>query len=437
MDLKTMLIVGVACALCSYKLSAEKADGVKYADNYFEYTVDEKGTPALKCIDKAAMLGDLYRFVNTKCWYDDLKWKLSGKKLTREDADALDFCIDVHLEMLDALGEIMLRDLFGASEYKKFVDVVPRTNQLNRVLAVGERKRLRAGFIDGKEPVAKAIHAWAEVYRKNRKSAYCEALLVLHGVFCASGDVRRRIVQPFNLQYLALDNNLRDGWKLNRFGGVFMARFQEMLEESDPDSRVFASWLKNAINGDGTHIGANWRNLQKQVQIYVDETREICSRIGCMRRSGIADSETKKYLNDATSKWGHLCEYATRKFDYLLYDFPCCMLSYRALGQLADCKGVLIDNEDEMKSVAADYTYALCGTELLKGIRTRYAASCYTEVIKFLKSELGGWFTQDAFREFANETRLYNITLSTNENGKQDNILEKWESKGNQKTKGE
>ena len=430
MDLKTMLIVGTVCVLFSCKLSAEEADVDKFSDNYFEYIIGEKGTNALKCINKAATLGDLYRFVNTKCWNNHLKWKLSGRKLTREDADALDFCIDVHLEMLDALGESMLRELFGPRDFPVYIEVVPHTNQLNSVLAVGEMDSLRTRFIEGKESVGEAIHRWAEVYG----NCPLEVASVLHNVFSASGDVKQ--------SKLWFDNGQCTGWRLKSGEGLVFKLLERLEVESDEEYLancspfLFDARIKKAIKEKGIHVGDRWRSLHIQVQIFVDETREICSRIGRMRRSGIADSDTKKFLNEATSKWEHRCEYATRKFDYLLYDFPCCMLSYRTLGQLVDCKGVFIDDEDEMRRFAADYTYALCGTELLKGIRTRYAASCYTEVIKFLKSELG-WFTQGAFREFANETKLYNITLSTDENGKQDNILEKWESKGNQKAKDE
>ena len=75
-----------------------------------------------------------------------------------------------------------------------------------------------------------------------------------------------------------------------------------------------------------------------------------------------------------------------------------------------------------MKEIASDYTYAICGTEMLKGLRSRYSASCYTEIIKFLKSDLG-WFTQRSFKDLVNETKLYKITLQTDD-GVQNNKLE-------------
>ena len=423
MNTKTILIIGIACAMSSCELYSKETDLVRLSDDYFEYSIGDKGTNALKCLNKDATLSDLYRFVNAECWNNHLRPKLSGRKLTREDADVLDFCMDVHLEMLDALGEVMLRDLLRATDFHLFVEIVQHEKQLNKVLSVSELERLRSKFIEGDEAVRKKIREWTDVYC----SAPFEVATVLHSVFRASGDAGMGTVW--------LENGQFEGWRLSKNGALSIKLDQLIDKVYTKDRKTFENSVKQAISATGTQIGASWQSLHQQVQIYADEVRDICNSIDSLRKKWIADSPTKKILGDETSKWGARCEYATRKFDYLLYDLPCSMMSYRALGQLRDCKGFFSDNERKMKSAAADYTYALCGTELLKGIRTRYAASCYTDVIKFLKSELG-WFTQTAFREFANETKLYNITLSTDENGKQDNILEKWETNGDQKTKG-
>ena len=84
------------------------------------------------------------------------------------------------------------------------------------------------------------------------------------------------------------------------------------------------------------------------------------------------------------------------------------------------CQGFFNDDEKKMMEVMADYNNAVSGTEMLKRIRTRYAANGYAELVKYFKGEL----SKAEFNDFVRETRLYNVDQKLDKNGLPDNQLE-------------
>ncbi len=69
--------------------------------------------------------------------------------------------------------------------------------------------------------------------------------------------------------------------------------------------------------------------------------------------------------------------------------------------------------------VMSEYCQAVAGTEMLKHIRTRYAANGYVEAVTRLKDELsdGEW------EKFLNESKLYKVEQKVDGTGRQKNEL--------------
>ena len=376
---------GTQCSIDEYfyrathHLSAflsENMDGVVeddsniLSDANFKYVIGGKDKRRVVRINRQATLYDLCNFADAVCWNAYLKPRISSAtKISAEDAEMFQFCIAANLDMMGTVACAVLTDMLGSPFARNHIypDVKDLCVEMGNL------------FVDGKDGVRKVIRDWAGIYNA---AAPFTIYLLFGEVNAAIGNV--------NLSGSSRTPN---------------PTMEESMKIMEP----------------GTIIRERWLAVRELIKLYPARLGEIRRTIKAMRDRGISDSFTLQRLDYLENMTRNRCKY----FDYVLYDLPFCILTYRALGQLRNCKGghLASDDEDRMRVVASDYTYAICGTEMLKRIRTRYAASCYTAVIEFLKDELGWWVLGNTFKDFANETKLYKITMEEDESGEQDNKL--------------
>ncbi len=402
MNIKTLLI-GVICAAYCHGLSAEE---IVIADDNFQLVIGEGGTNALKSINKDATIYDLNNFAQTECWNKYVKQRLSdGGKLSNEDVKVIRFCLNVKIEMVESLACIILRDMIGPDAFDRVFAEARKINEnsgmqsdLGYYTVHDNWKR----FAECNSGIRVPMKAWASMYTNVTADVVLD---VLSHVEMAS-----RGVEVVNSKGLLLVPYL----------GYPLYVYKERTPSASEIMRKSAMITKGGKDIDGL-----WTSAHERTKRFPSELLGMINALMKYLKNDNFDSGSMRLVDEILSEVEAHSEYAVRMYDYVVYDLPFCILSYRALGRLKECKGYVTDDEVKMRVVAADYADAICGTEMLKGIRTRYAASCYVEIIKFLKSELG-WFTQDAFKEFANETKLYNITLRADENSNEGNTLEKW-----------
>ena len=420
MNIKTLLI-GVVCAAYCHGLSAEE---IVIADDNFQLVIVEGVTNALKSINKDATIYDLNNFAQAECWNQYVKQRLSdGGKLSNEDVQLIRFCLNVKIEMVESLACIILRDMIGPDAFDKGIKSASSECADNDGASIWMNYAAQARFMSfasNDSGIRAPMKQWASLFTNVTSDVM---LKVLEDVIRAAGNVDST---SGKVSLGSIKANMEDGmWDyasttqmLIAMGIIYAyACYDKTLT---PNALMDRTQL---ITNRGKDICGRWTSARERIKRF---PLELLAMVNVLRKqldNENLDSGSMRLVDEILSEVEARTEYAVRMCDYVVYDLPFCILSYRALGKLKQCKGYLIDDEVKMRVVAADYADAICGTEMLKGIRTRYAASCYTEVVKFLKSELG-WFTQGAFKEFVNETKLYNITLKTDETGKQDNLLE-------------
>ena len=358
-------------------------------DDNFKYILGGRNSRRVIRRNQKATLYDLCNFESAVCWNVYLKDKMESEtKITVEDAELLKFCIAANLDMMDAVVYATLSDMFGS-----FLDYYIPWRAISGTDAVS---KLKEQFIDGNEGVRRDIRNWASIYR------YIHPLCV------------RKVFSDV----IDMTGNA----DIYRSGNEIESDFVRWLNKRMPS---VANWgEKNKVmlesmemSNPGKEVRNLWTHVHESTKRYPARIAEIRKSITGMRARGITDSTTIRLLDDMERETLNCGE----TFDCIIYDLPFCILTYRTLGRLKDCINRSgINNKRKMKVITSDYTYAICGTEMLKGLRSRYSASCYTEVIKFLKSKM--W--EREFEDFVNETKLYNITLQSGKDGAQDNKLD-------------
>ena len=422
MNYKKILIAGFAGLMCC-TLTAEEESSFKIADDFFVYTVGRKGTNALECINKDATIYDLNNFIYAECWNRNVKPRLdAGAKLSKDDAELIRFCLHAKIAMVESLAYVILRDMLSSSVFDGFIaDALAKSEENGGDSIVGRHvaQELMEKFASSDSGIRVPIKKWTNTYSPVPSKVMVR---VLENVVHATGGVGEG-AEGVTDETGGFIEYARVGLKLlsenDRLEGIFEAN-KKLFGETKPKEIMSGAMM---ITNRGKDICGRWTSAHGRINRFPSELLVMMNALRKHLNNENLDSGSMRLVDEILSEVEARSEYAVRMCDYVVYDLPFCILSYRALGRLKECKGYVTDDEVKMRAVAADYADAICGTEMLKGIRTRHAASCYTEVVKFLKGELG-WFTHGAFKDFVNEVKLYNIILKTDETGKQDNVLE-------------
>jgi len=416
-----------------------------FRDDNFVYVMGDEKSRSFKKINPDATLADLDNFLYAKCWNGYLRGKLvQCEPLTAEDARLIDFCIGVQLHVVQAMFYATLDDMTG-SKWSGRVEV-PGGNKLEGFYKdvsdiVGE---LKTKFLGGNDAVRVLIRNWATEFQVVPRKVMTR---VMKDVKESTG----------SFDSVKTSSAMQDAFPVADLAGDVFCLLGEWQKEGSVEKEKVGTTIDKAMRfaplvvellwdyyegeykplqpGDmqdgarrlSTHVvdlKNKWIAARDEMAVYLDEMREVRRQLKKSRKSKyIADPKTRKYIQNALMKSENAYLEFSMWLDYAMYDIPFSILTYRAKGMFEDCKGLFFfinDNEKKMMDVMSDYCQAICQTEMLKGIRTRYAASGYVSLTMKLKDEL----STPEYESFIHECKLYKVNLETDDSDKQHNTLE-------------
>ena len=343
-------------------------DSMVLSDDNFEYDFSRKEGVCFKVKNEDATIVDLNNFIWSVCWNGYLRER--SEKLSNEDACLLGFCVNAQCHVANELAVTALIDILG----EEYIERLYKRRST-------EFAKLKENFQKSDVSIRQPMREWAKIY---------------------SGIDHEIVIEI--LRYI---NDGSEGMKMDEY------------------SRI-VSGMTN-ITARGTEIGEKWRGFVGVLSPYLEEMRKVCNFFEKVRYERIDDSYTKAAYEKIRSESINRYISTMRMFNIMLYDLPFCLETYRAYGKLKNCKWAkkylyVADDDEKMKNVLRDYSQAISVTDMLVGISTPHAASCYSELIKFFKDEQ--W--ERRFKDFVNESKLYKLTTETANDGKQNNKLEKW-----------
>jgi len=334
------------------------------SDRNFEYDLGKREGVSFKCKNESATIVDLNNFIWAVCWTGHLRGRT--EKLSNEDVDLLEFCVNAQCHVANELAVTALTDILGAD----YADKIKWQST--------EFAELKKNFEKSDISIRKPMREWAELYRGIDPKIVIDVLKFIN-----------------------------DGSK-----GMVI------------DKKILKSTAN--ISERGAIVGQKWRGFVAVMLPYLEEMRKARAFFDQVRFEKIDDSYTKAAYERIRSESINRYISIMRMLNIVLYDLPFCLETYRAYGKLKDCKwstwGHMFDDDEGMIEVLRDYSQAISVTDMLSCISTPHAASCYSELIKFFKNEQ--W--ERRFKDFVNESKLYKMTPGVDDSGRQSNKLEKW-----------
>ena len=385
-------------------------------DENFSYTVGKKHS--FVRLNPNATLNDLNDFVYAICWNGYLRPKFhTMQKLSREDAILLDFCVKAQLNMVDVLTVAVLGDMTGQGFQCEFpahrsMKSPSQDSGLEDIYSEWGKVfvDLKSKFLDSNEGIRMLIREWAGEYRK------------------VPPDVMKRVWGDIERATGAADNAGRPTygeipwyyWEAAHLASPTVSSAARLWYVTTPDQ---SNEIENGaleLKTPAVDMKNKWMNIRNAMSAYLDEMINMRGELKSTRVSKcIQDSQTRSYLQRILSESDNARTVVCQYLDYVMYDLPFCVMTYKVKGKLRACKGRWNDDEDMMKDVMAEYCQAIAGTEMLKHIRTRYAANGYVAAVEFLKDEL----SDSDFKSFVNESKLYRIVQEVDETGQPNNKL--------------
>lgn len=354
------------------------------ADEKFVFSAKD----GLKVCDASASIEELYDFAYSKCWSDNIRPKIEGHaELTAEDAAVIDFCLQTQEQMLSVLSAAVFIDMGIA------VDTAYLGSDSDIV-------RMEKCFLAGNAGTRLVIREWASVFAQI-PNEYMTAYY--RDVINGTGEIG------------AVSKSSQVQWP------HVLPSFISLLADSGPVKDKELAEGARKLKVSGVAMRNRWMSARSAMTMYLEES--IAMRETLMRVMQSADSESRRIIRDKLlTREGAFTE-LVQILEDVVYDLPFAVLSYRVLGELKSCKGKLNDDEGKMKRVMSEYCQAIVGTEMLKGIRTRYAVSGYRNAVKFLKSEL----SYSEFKDFVQEMKIYSIIQAENEHGRRKNEIREYQ----------
>jgi hypothetical protein len=403
---------------CDGKTGEVKYGGVDkdmvIADAHFSCKIVDKDSGQFVQINPNATLNDLNNFAVTKCWNGYLKKKVENASvLSQEDVLLLDFCINVQLNMIDALGVALLGDLteprlqhnFLFDMHEKTLDKVGDGNVWEIYEKLAEIiVKLKASFIVDNKGVRVPMKEWGRAYQSIPNEVVA---LVFKDVQENSHEARTKN-----------GSRLREWWYRNGSTGLPQDPISTLFNEvrTDPLNKIEKEVKNHTLSA--AYEGQAWQIVQKAVSPYLNELLQMWTMLSCARAK-TEDSQTRNYIDQIILGSEKDKQAVIQHLYHALYDLPFAIQTYKARAKLKECKGFWNDNEKEMKRVVADYTTAVSGDAMLKHIRTRYAVNGYVELIKYFRSQLSA----REFREFIREVKLYDVEVDIGKNSGDSNKI--------------
>lgn len=397
--------------------SVDTASYRAFEDGNFVYRMGDPSVRKLRQVNPKATLNDLNDFAIAKCWNGYLKPKIeSGEPIHREDALLLDFCMDVQLNMIDTLSVAALGDMTSPGLLHGFVcDMQEKAATATKdIEGIYKDKadifvRLKANFLMDSTGIRRPMKLWGEQYQ------------------CIPPETLATVLNDIKVNNAAArTENGSHPWLWGMAyglgglgGGIIGTGIVGTLHSMSPDNLNEVEKSLAAFSQNGVELKNNWQSMRNEVSRYLPEMirmREMLARA----RTQMTDAQSRKYVQKVLAESENDKQVVSEYLDYAMYDLPFMVQTYKARADLKGCQGFFNDDEKKMMEVMADYNNAVSGTEMLKRIRTRYAANGYAELVKYFKGEL----SKAEFNDFVRETRLYNVDQKLDKNGLPDNQLE-------------
>ena len=426
----TSLVLGVfcGCATSDPKVSVvdeiskiDAQDGkdivtqMTISDGNFSYTLGDDGTRRFVRDNAKSTLNDLNDFAVAKCWNGYLLKKLQdGQKLTREDAILVDFCMNVQLNMIDALAVASLGDMTSPGYLHSFVVDMQDKSKRQALELEGIYKDqtdvfvdLKVNFITDNSGVRAPMRNWGEGFQKvspeTLKRIYSDVLAGTGAADISNGS------RPWLWIAYGAGMILAGPIGAGVVGGIHAMTPGE-LNVIEKESAKYS--------GSAVEIKNNWQSARNSIKGYCPELLRMRRTLENFRTgSSQLDPQTRKFLQKILAESENNTLAVQQYYDYALYDLPFCVQTYAARARLKECKGFFNDDEKKMKEIMAAYCTAVSGTDMISHIRSRYAANGYKELITFFKGEL----SKQEFDDFVAESKLYNIDQKTEDDGRQNN----------------
>lgn len=392
---------------------------VTVSDENFAYTMGDEHTRAFKRINDKATLNDLNDFAYAKCWNGYLRPKLqNGQKLTREDAVLLDFCVNVQLNMVDTLAVAAFGDMTDPGFLHSFVvKAAEKSRHSNDLEGIYKAQNdvfsdLKMNFINSNEGIRVPMRQWASEFnivpRDVMQRVFGDVVKATGASDHSDGSYRKDHPWLWAGKWALV---LAGGGLVG--GGAWYATTPPYPNEVEKGSMLLQTPVVTMKN--------EWVNARNEMTVYLQEMFKMREELQSMRSGSYQqDPQTRKFLQHILSESDNDHTAVAQYLDYAMYDVPFSVLTYKAIGELKNCKGRVNDDEEKMMHVMSEYCQAVSGTDMLKRLRTRYAANGYIEAVRRLKDEL----SDQEFKDFVHESKLYNVDQKVDRMGRPQNDVQ-------------
>lgn len=345
--------------------SVSEEAAIRIESDNFVCIVNQGGNEVLlESLNPKASTDDLYNHIYTKCWNDYLLRKLDKqRKISREDGVLIRYCLAVQEAMILNITAAVFSDMGIVTE-----DEINGWYDLPNV-GTGVMYWLDFKFRRENAGLRSILRDWAKEYRDIPHTKLYE--------------IWKDIKENPNAE-------TERNWDVSR----------KLMPKEEAAMKLKASSVV---------LMNKWVSVRNAVLGYICEGDSMRNSLkNCQTGSGIVDPLTRKILRDILAESETRYAEEILNLESVIYDLPLTVLSYRAIGKLKKHKGFWNDNETEMMNTMSEYARAIAGTEMLKNLRTRYAASSYSHAVELFKGELWG----GEFKNFQQESKLYRVEVS-------------------------
>lgn len=361
----------------------EEDVAIKVESDNFVCIVNNGGNEVvLKNLNSKASTDDLYNHIYTKCWNGYLLPKLEHeRKISREDGVLIRYCLAVQEAMILNISVAVFSDMGIVTE-----DEVNGWYGVSNV-GMGTIYWLDFKFRRETAGLRSILRDWATEFRDVPHTKLYE--------------IWKDIKENPNAE-------TERNWAIQR---KLMPK-----EEAAMNLKASSMVLMN-----------KWLSVRNAVVGYIREGDEMRSTLYKTQTGrNIIDPLTRKILRDILAESETRYAEEILNLESVIYDLPLTIFSYRAVGKIKKHKGFWNDKETEMIKVMSEYARAIAGTEMLKNLRTRYAASSYSHAVELFKGEL----FDGEFKNFQQESKLYRVVVSqkTDPYARQQNVVEPLDS---------
>ena len=396
--MKKVIFVGVVL-FCLLALGGSAEELIQIKDDNFllEYSIDSVKNITL--VNKSATLRDLAVFFES-FYLKNLSHKLqAGLPLTKADIQMLQAVIVAETFVISSFGQAFMKDVMNTYPVMSEQDFLENAKKNN--LPIGNDLKiyfhLLVEFRDGRQDkqFRQLISKYATYFKPISDQAK------KGDVYC----VVKQVYQPFKNPIIT--------------AGLKSANPFASIEESiaayeDPNLRPYKAIFPKTYGfiSNAKELGEDWNVMYSVVSHYIKLLRQIYREISAYN-SVATDQYSRKLAEDFLIEAKKEIVESLKTSNMIFVDLPFIFLTKYTYINIQRCKTLLWDDDQTMLAIANAYAISVHGNSMLNDIASSHAANCYVQLIKLLKSELGGNKEGSKFKGFMDQSRLYEIDPSS------------------------